>query len=310
MGTAASAQEIHIRIHRLMHHILRPRPLPQSVPAPQHDRHSMLTAEIWAVVARELRGDPASLRACALVSSSMSSSMQGELFHSIKLGSGPPARLTALLGSEHATLIPRYTCRLEVHGARSWRAVAQLVDPHGPQRWCGAFVNIQELELVDCELHVSDIAGEEDDATLAGSLSTSFPALQSLEIRRCTFSAPRHVFGLLEACEGLRALSFLEVSTRTPEPAQAIDSHTPPSTPRAFFFDSGALTLDAVRPLVTALADGMAWGAVEQLGGSADVLQKFLMRADWAGAALKHLCVVGISGDCGHFGMNMHEWSE
>jgi hypothetical protein len=270
----------------------------------------MLTAEIWAVVAQELRGDPASLRACALVSSSMSPSMQGELFHSIKLGPGPPARLTALLDSEHATLVPRYTRRLEVHGARGWRALAQLADPHGPQRWCGAFVNIQELELVDCELHLSDIAGEGDGVTLAGSLAASFPALQSLEIRQSTFPAPRHVFELLEACRGLRTLSFVEVFTRTPEPAQATDPRTPPSTPRAFFFDSGALTLDAVRPLVATLADGIAWGAVERLSGSADVLQKFLMRADWAGAALKHLCVVRISGDCGHFGMNMHEWSE
>jgi hypothetical protein len=250
----------------------------------------MLNTDIWDVVAQALRGDTATLRACALTNSLISGSMQRELFHAISVYRPHlMTRLVKLLSARPS--LASYIRRLDI---RNYPALDQLADwvhsrpTHAPPCLGG----VEELRL--------SLDGH-PDRDWVKTLSGCFPSLLVLQIRDCSWTS---LICLPSVFPSLQALYLLYPELPVGD-AATHESGVSRLALKAFTYMFASDSIDIpLPPIAPFVKHGIRWERVECLAMDVQFALHLWPALCEADARPLHLFIAGVYNS--HFAL-LHE---
>jgi hypothetical protein len=238
----------------------------------------MLNADIWNVVVEALRGDTATLRACALTCSHVCGSMQRELFRTIKI---PKWSYTAIHRFVEI-LLPRpslvsYIRRVEVEKHESLDVLLNFARPR-PAGSASLLAGVQELRL-------SGIRDPDMSVREMESLSECFPCLLVLELHLCYWTPLKSMPTIFPTLQVLA----LHDTTSNGSPA-TVDANALRLGLKAFSYTCSLdpFPLSRIRPFVERC---LIWEQLERLGVHGELGPRLWPPLRGAGTKLRHLFI-------------------
>jgi hypothetical protein len=237
----------------------------------------MLNADVWNVVAEALRGDTATLRACALSGSRMCESMQRELFHIIsipKRSYTSAHRLVEILSTRPSLL--SHIRRVEVEHYYPLNVLVDFARP-GPAGPTSRLACVQELRL-------SGIKGIPVGSMQ--TLSECFPCLLVLELHLCSWAPLKSMPTIFPTLQVLT----LHDTTSNGYPA-TVDADILRLGLRAFTYTCSSdalIPLSHIRPFVERC---LTWERMERLAVHAELAARLWLPLRGAGTKLRHLFI-------------------